>query len=199
MLLLLVGCAVPLWLSSYATELWQFLFLGLALGLVGASFSVGTPYVARFFPKGAARIRDGFFGAGTTGAAINMFIAPFLIARYGWQSVPKFYAVALLSHRGRCSGSCRRQIPVRAQGSVLNEAATSGASGPARLEILPILFDSVRRLHGAVGLDAAIFRDRSMAFGIAQAVTFGCLLFAARRRVSRSRRMACLIVSARTM
>ena len=27
------------------------LLLGLALGLVGASFSVGTPYVARFFPK----------------------------------------------------------------------------------------------------------------------------------------------------
>lgn len=51
MLILLVGCAVPLWISSYATALWQFLLLGLALGLVGASFSVGTPYVARFFPK----------------------------------------------------------------------------------------------------------------------------------------------------
>jgi NNP family nitrate/nitrite transporter-like MFS transporter len=38
----------------------------------------------------------GVFGAGTTGAAMNMFIAPVLIARYGWQSVPRFYAVALL-------------------------------------------------------------------------------------------------------
>ena len=38
----------------------------------------------------------GVFGAGTCGAAINMFIAPVLIAQYGWQIVPRVYAVALL-------------------------------------------------------------------------------------------------------
>jgi NNP family nitrate/nitrite transporter-like MFS transporter len=96
MLLLLVACAVPLWLAAYATALWQFLLLGLALGLVGASFSVGTPYVARFFPKESRGFAMGFFGAGTVGAALNMFVAPWLIAAYGWQMVPKVYAVALL-------------------------------------------------------------------------------------------------------
>src|SRR5262249_55999265 len=96
MLLLLTGCAVPLWISSYATKLWQLLLLGLALGLVGASFSVGTPYVARFFPKESRGFAMGFFGAGTVGAALNMFIAPFLIQAYGWQMVPKVYAVTLL-------------------------------------------------------------------------------------------------------
>jgi len=65
MLLLLVGCAVPLWFSSYATELWQLLLLGLALGLVGASFSVGTPYVARYFPPERRGFAMGFFGAGS--------------------------------------------------------------------------------------------------------------------------------------
>ena len=89
MLLLLIGCAVPLWISSYATALWQFLLLGLALGLVGASFSVGTPYVARFFSKESRGFAMGFFGAGTVGAALNMFVAPFLVSSYGWQSVPK--------------------------------------------------------------------------------------------------------------
>lgn len=96
MLLLLAGCAVPLWISSYATEFWQFLLLGLALGLVGASFSVGTPYVARFFPKDSRGFAMGFFGAGTVGAALNMFVAPYLINNYGWEAVPKTYAVALL-------------------------------------------------------------------------------------------------------
>jgi len=96
MFALLVGCAVPVWFASYATQLWQFLLLGLALGIVGASFAVGTPYVARFFPKERRGLAMGVFGAGTTGAAINMFIAPILIAHYGWQAVPKFYAVALL-------------------------------------------------------------------------------------------------------
>src|SRR5215472_7519716 len=96
MLLLLVACAAPVWFASYASELWQFLLLGLALGLVGASFAVGTPYVARFFAKERRGFAMGVFGAGTTGAAINMFIAPPLMASYGWQFVPKFYAVALV-------------------------------------------------------------------------------------------------------
>ena len=96
MLALLVLCAVPVWACSYASKLWQFLLLGLALGLVGASFAVGTPYVARFFPKERRGFAMGVFGAGTTGAAINMFIAPALITQYGWQSVPRVYAVALL-------------------------------------------------------------------------------------------------------
>lgn len=97
MFALLVGCAVPVWFASYASQLWQFLLLGLALGTVGASFAVGTPYVARLFPKERRGFAMGVFGAGTTGAAINMFIAPILIAHHGWQAVPKFYAVALLT------------------------------------------------------------------------------------------------------
>ncbi|HUH85113.1 MAG TPA: nitrate/nitrite transporter [Stellaceae bacterium] len=96
MFLLLCFCAAPVWLASYADRLWQFLLLGLALGIVGASFAVGTPYVARFFSKERRGFAMGFFGAGTMGAAINMFIAPVLIGAYGWQSVPRFYAVTLL-------------------------------------------------------------------------------------------------------
>lgn len=96
MLVLLIGCAVPVWISSYATALWHFLLLGLALGLVGASFSVGTPYVARLFPKEKRGFAMGFFGAGTVGAALNMFVAPWLIGAYGWQMVPKVYAIALI-------------------------------------------------------------------------------------------------------
>jgi NNP family nitrate/nitrite transporter-like MFS transporter len=96
MVLLLVTCAAPVWFASYAGQLWEFLLLGLPLGVVGASFAVGTPYVARLFAKERRGFAMGVFGAGTTGAAINMFIAPALIARYGWRFVPKFYAVALL-------------------------------------------------------------------------------------------------------
>ncbi len=125
MLLLLVGCAVPLWLSSYATALWQFLALGLALGLVGASFSVGTPYVARFFPKERRGFVMGVFGAGTVGAALNMFVAPSLISAYGWQTVPRVYAIALVvtalifwifsapdPGTGKAGSSMRKQLEV---------------------------------------------------------------------------------------
>jgi len=92
---LLAGSAIPLWISSYATHFWHFIAIGLVLGMVGAAFSVGTPYVARFFPRNRG-FAMGVFGAGVSGAAINMFIAPQLVTHFGWQSVPKVYAVALL-------------------------------------------------------------------------------------------------------
>jgi len=95
MFVLLVASAVPLWLSSYATKLWQLIAIGLALGMVGAAFAVGTPYVARFFPRNRG-FAMGVFGAGVSGAAINMFVAPQLVNHYGWQSVPKVYAAALV-------------------------------------------------------------------------------------------------------
>jgi NNP family nitrate/nitrite transporter-like MFS transporter len=94
--LLLAACALPVYLIAHATQYWQFLALGLMLGAVGASFSVGTPYVARFFAQDKRGFAMGVFGAGTSGAAINMFVAPHIVAAYGWQKVPEVYAIAIL-------------------------------------------------------------------------------------------------------
>jgi NNP family nitrate/nitrite transporter-like MFS transporter len=96
MTVLLVVCAVPVYIVSYATQLWQLLLIGLFLGCVGASFAVGTPYVARFFPPARRGFAMGFFGAGTVGAAINLFLTPVLMADFGWRFVPRAYAIALL-------------------------------------------------------------------------------------------------------
>jgi NNP family nitrate/nitrite transporter-like MFS transporter len=93
---LLLVAALPVYLVSKATAYWQFLAVGLALGIVGASFAVGTPYCARFFPQSRRGFAMGVFGAGTTGAALNMFVAPWLIDSYGWTMVPRVYAVALV-------------------------------------------------------------------------------------------------------
>lgn len=88
---------VPIWFVSYATQLWQFLVLGLFVGFAGASFSVGTPYVARWFPKARQGFAMGIFGAGNSGAALNKFVAPVLIVTAGtWTIVPKVYAIAML-------------------------------------------------------------------------------------------------------
>jgi NNP family nitrate/nitrite transporter-like MFS transporter len=97
MTVLLLSAALPVWLVSYATQYWQLLAIGLPLGIVGAAFAVGTPYCARFFPEEKRGFAMGFFGAGTSGAALNMFVAPRLIEAYGWTAVPKVYAVVLLA------------------------------------------------------------------------------------------------------
>lgn len=96
MTVLLVVCAVPVYVVSYATQLWQFLVIGLFLGCVGASFAVGTPYVARFFPPQRRGLAMGVFGAGASGAAVNLFVTPLLLNAYGWRVVPRIYAIALL-------------------------------------------------------------------------------------------------------
>ena len=96
---LMLVSVVPVWLLAYATQYWQFLLLGLWLGLVGGSFSVGTPYVARWFPRDKQGLAMGVFGAGNSGSAITKFVAPALIATAGgaWVIVPKVYAIALLA------------------------------------------------------------------------------------------------------
>ena len=69
--LLMLSTVVPIWLMTYATEYWHFLVLGLFVGLAGGSFSVGTPYVARWFRKERQGLAMGVFGAGNSGAAVD--------------------------------------------------------------------------------------------------------------------------------
>lgn len=94
---LLMAATVPaIWLMSYATAYWHFLVIGLFVGLAGGSFSVGTPYVARWFPKQHQGFAMGVYGAGNSGAAVNKFVAPALVVAFGWTMVPQVYAAIML-------------------------------------------------------------------------------------------------------
>lgn len=96
-LTVLMAATVPaIWLLAYATTYWQFLVGGLFVGLAGGSFSVGTPYVARWFPKQQQGMAMGVFGAGNSGAAVNKFIAPAIVVGLGWAVVPQIYAAIML-------------------------------------------------------------------------------------------------------
>jgi len=92
----MVVTIVPIWLITYADKFWQFLIVGLFVGVAGASFSVGTPYVARWFPRERQGFAMGIFGAGNAGAALNKFIAPALVVGFGWTMVPRVYAGVML-------------------------------------------------------------------------------------------------------
>jgi NNP family nitrate/nitrite transporter-like MFS transporter len=94
---LLMAATVPaIWLMAYATAYWHFLLIGLFVGLAGGSFSVGTPYVARWFPKNRQGMAMGVFGAGNSGAAVNKFVAPVILVAFGWTAVPHVYAAIML-------------------------------------------------------------------------------------------------------
>ncbi|WP_114968609.1 MFS transporter [Rhodoferax ferrireducens] len=94
---LLMALTVPaIYLMSYATAYWHFLVIGLFVGLAGGSFSVGTPYVARWFPRNQQGFAMGVYGAGNSGAAVNKFVAPALVVAFGWTMVPQVYAAIML-------------------------------------------------------------------------------------------------------
>jgi len=94
---LLMASTVPtIWMMSYATQFWQYLFIGLFVGMAGGAFSVGTPYVARWFPKNQQGFAMGIYGAGNSGAAVNKFLAPALVVGFGWTMVPQVYAAIML-------------------------------------------------------------------------------------------------------
>lgn len=94
---LLMAATVPaIWLMSYATQYWHFIVLGMFVGLAGGSFSVGTPYVARWFPRGRQGFAMGIYGAGNSGAAVNKFVAPAIVVAFGWAVVPQVYAAIML-------------------------------------------------------------------------------------------------------
>ncbi len=93
----LMALTVPaIWMMAYATAYWHFLVIGLFVGLAGGSFSVGTPYVARWFPKHRQGFAMGVYGAGNSGAAVNKFIAPAILIAFGWTMVPQVYAAIML-------------------------------------------------------------------------------------------------------
>ncbi|OZB57788.1 MAG: MFS transporter, partial [Thiomonas sp. 13-66-29] len=94
--LIMAATVIPIWMLAYATQYWQYLTIGLFIGLAGGSFSVGTPYVARWFPKERQGLAMGIFGAGNSGAAVNKFVAPALVVGFGWTMVPHVYAAVML-------------------------------------------------------------------------------------------------------
>lgn len=94
--LLMLSTVIPIWMIAYATAYWQFLVIGLFVGVAGGSFTVGIAYCARWFPKSQQGTAMGIFGAGNTGAAITKLLAPVIVVGYGWMMVPKVYAILML-------------------------------------------------------------------------------------------------------
>ncbi|MGE3782196.1 MAG: nitrate/nitrite transporter [Alphaproteobacteria bacterium] len=86
------ACAFAL---PYAGGYLTLLGLGLGLGLAGGTFAIGIAYVSRWFPQERQGTALGIFGAGTIGAALTIFFAPFVMVAFGWTAVVQSWAVVL--------------------------------------------------------------------------------------------------------
>jgi NNP family nitrate/nitrite transporter-like MFS transporter len=103
---LLAFTALPLLLLTQATAYWQYLALGLLIGLSGTSFAIGIAYTSAWFPQRLQGTALGIFGAGNTGASVTKLLAPGLMTVVpaggiafvpgGWRFVPFVYAIAVV-------------------------------------------------------------------------------------------------------
>ncbi len=88
--------AIPTYGLAFAHSYWQYLVIGLFVGLAGGSFAVGIAYTSAWFPKNQQGTAMGIFGAGNAGAAVTNLAAPLLVVAFGWRSVPQVYSIAML-------------------------------------------------------------------------------------------------------
>lgn len=63
------------------------LFLGMLLGVAGASFAVALPLASRWYPPEHQGTALGIAGAGNSGTAFAALLAPSLALAFGWQNV----------------------------------------------------------------------------------------------------------------
>jgi NNP family nitrate/nitrite transporter-like MFS transporter len=81
--------------TSFATSIGQLVLGGLALGLVGTTFTVGIQSVSSWTPKSRQGLALGIFGAGNVGTALTTFGFPLLMVALGWRGAFRVYAVVL--------------------------------------------------------------------------------------------------------
>jgi len=102
--ILLLLCAIPMFLLSKVNSFWGFAICSFGFGLTGISFAIGIAYTSVWFPKSWQGRALGIFGAGNSGAAITTFLAPTLLNNFtdnganldGWRTLPMIYAAGLI-------------------------------------------------------------------------------------------------------
>jgi NNP family nitrate/nitrite transporter-like MFS transporter len=78
-------------IDSYYDTLW----VGLVLGVAGASFAVALPLASRWYPPQYQGTALGIAGAGNSGTVFAALLAPSLAAWLGWQNVIGIAALPL--------------------------------------------------------------------------------------------------------
>ena len=101
--LLLLFCAIPMYLFSLADSFWGFMACSFGFGMAGTGFAVGIANTSVWYPKEWQGRALGIFGVGNAGAAVTTLLAPSLLnyftggaAMDHWRILPVIYASSLV-------------------------------------------------------------------------------------------------------
>ncbi|MCK6529670.1 MFS transporter [Myxococcota bacterium] len=98
---LLLALVVPVGVVPLTGSFAGLLAASALLGLAGASFAVGVPFVSRWTSRRRQGIALGIYGMGNAGTGIAALVVPAVAARWGWRApflalIPLLAAAALL-------------------------------------------------------------------------------------------------------
>ncbi|HET8528775.1 MAG TPA: MFS transporter [Gaiellaceae bacterium] len=95
--LLLAFAALPAVLFGYADGFASLIGVGLLLGVAGASFAIGVPFVSGWYAKEQQGFALGVYGVGNIGTAVTFFAAPPIADRWGRPALGWITAAVLLA------------------------------------------------------------------------------------------------------
>jgi MFS transporter, NNP family, nitrate/nitrite transporter len=84
--LLMFFIMIPLALAGLTGSYLTLLGVSFFLGMAGASFAIGVPFVSRWFPPEQQGMAIGIYGIGTGGTALAAQLAPRISDRFDWSA-----------------------------------------------------------------------------------------------------------------
>lgn len=76
---------IPLVLMGFTNSYSSLMGVAFFLGAAGSSFSIGVPFVSRWFPPAKQGLALGIFGAGNFGQALGVLYAPRMTSLISWE------------------------------------------------------------------------------------------------------------------
>ena len=134
----LLASAVPVLAFGFVDSYWGLIVVGFFLGIAGASFAVGVPFVAGWYPKERQGFALGVYGMGNIGTAVAAFTAPAVVNHWGRPTLG--VAAALVMVLAAVVFYSMAENPPRGCAAALRGGAALGlAPVPARASLLPHL------------------------------------------------------------
>jgi NNP family nitrate/nitrite transporter-like MFS transporter len=94
---MLLYCCVPPLLVGFADSYAMLLVAGFLLGVSGASFAIGVPFVSEWYPPGRQGQALGLYGIGTAGTAVSAWTMPALYDGFSQEAAGIVYSLVLLA------------------------------------------------------------------------------------------------------
>ena len=118
--LLLYTAVAALLIAIWHSSLWMLIGLGFLLGMTGASFAVGVPFVSRWTPPERQGFALGIYGMGMGGTVFAALTAPTLADRFGL-AAPFAVGIVLMLALAAVFALAGRDAPVPRPRSTLLE------------------------------------------------------------------------------